>query len=199
MVRHTTDMASQAAGGRPEDSRSRYWSVLSCPRCAGLQILETNSTGKTPPRMIHVIPSSTEDVDVEHLPDDVRSYYRHAIRVLDAGVPDAAAVQLRRALEAAAAHHAIRTGSLINRIRGLIKAGLVTTQFGQVLDHVRIIGNIGAHASDERLDEERVRRALRFTTQVLRNLFEIPAQLEVIQRESSAPSDELPDQAAGDD
>jgi hypothetical protein len=43
-----------------------------------------------------------------------------------------------------------------------------------VLDHVRKLGNVGAHASDEIVDEA----SLRFTTQVLRDLFEVPAELE---------------------
>lgn len=37
---------------------------------------------------------------------------------------------------------------------------------------------MGAHASDARIGQEAAERAMRFTTQVLRNLFEIPAELE---------------------
>jgi hypothetical protein len=65
----------------------------------------------------------------------------------------------------------------------LIKAGLITKQFSEALHYIRNIGNVGAHATDEKLDEPTVRRALRFTTQALRNLFEIPAELEALQRE----------------
>jgi hypothetical protein len=43
-------------------------------------------------------------LDFVHLPTDVGEYYGDAIKVLRAGVPDAAAVQLRRTLEAAASH-----------------------------------------------------------------------------------------------
>lgn len=49
-----------------------------------------------------------------------------------------------------------------------------------MLDHVRQVGNVGAHAGDQAVDEETARLALRFTTQVLRNLFEIPAELKAL-------------------
>jgi hypothetical protein len=130
-------------------------------------------------------------VRVEHLPPDVEDYYRDAIRVLEAGVPDAAAVQLRRTLAAAAAHHGIDSGALVARIKELIKAGLITKDFGDLLDHIRKVGNVGAHAGDERVDEETARRALRFTTQVLRNLFEIPAELAALD-EGQQPSPDSP-------
>ncbi len=196
----STDSQTSGAGSAPGEGKTRWWTTLARPRCASVILMETNPPQEGRSRILQVIPRPREDLAVAHLPDDVEEYYRDAIRVLDAGVPDGAAVQLRRSLEAAAAHFDIRTGSLVNRIRGLIKAGLITTQFAQVLDHVRVIGNIGAHASDERLDEDRVRRALRFTTQVLRNLFEIPEELKQIQgagQPKPPPSDEI--EAAGDD
>jgi hypothetical protein len=162
-----------------DQAKVRYWSVLSCPRCCGFIALETNEPG-APPEIVTQFPEAGAEVNVEHLPPDVEGYYRDAIRVLEAGVPDAAAVQLRRTLEAAASHHGVKSGSLVERIKKLIKAGKITTEFGEVLDHIREVGNVGAHATDANVDEETARRALRFTTQVLRNLFETPAELRAI-------------------
>jgi hypothetical protein len=123
------------------------------------------------------VPEGDTHVNISDLPDDVESYFRDAVRVLQAGVPDAAAVQLRRTLEAAAEHFGIDSGTLGQRIKKLIDDGLITKQFGDVLGHIRKLGNLGAHATDERIDEPSARTALMFTTQVLRNLFEIPAEL----------------------
>ena len=44
-------------------------------------------------------------------------------------------------------------------------------------DATRVLEAVGAHVSD--VDEKTARRALQFTTQVLRNLFEIPPELAV--------------------
>lgn len=157
----------------------RLWSVVSCPRCGGAVLLETNSESEVPPRVRQAVPEDERiGAQVEHLPADVSKFYTDARRVLDAGVPDASAVQLRKTLEAAAAHFGINDGPLVARIEKLLEQGLITRQFGDVLDHVRKLGNVGAHASDEIVDEASANKALRFTTQVLRNLFEIPAELE---------------------
>ena len=65
----------------------------------------------------------------------------------------------------------------------MIKQGLVTKDFGDVLTHVRKIGNLGAHYTDETLTEAEVQRGLRFTTQFLRNLFEVPGELAQLSAE----------------
>jgi hypothetical protein len=141
-------------------------------------LLETNSENKTPPRIRQAFPEDERvGTQVEHLPPDVGRFYSDPQRVLDAGVPDASAVQLRKTLEAAAGHFGITDGPLVVRIEKLIEGGLITKQFGDVLDHVRKLGNVGAHASDEIVDEASAKKALGFTTQVLRNLFEIPTEL----------------------
>ncbi len=108
----------------------------------------------------------------------MKASFGTALTVLQAGVSDAAAVQLRRTLEAAAAHFGVAPYPLVKAIRALIDKGLVTASFGEVLGHIRELGNMGAHASDARIGQEAAERAMRFTTQVLRNLFEIPAELE---------------------
>lgn len=156
---------------------ARHWDVISCPRCGGLVLIEHHGPNVPQSNPDRVLPESSQAVDVDHLPDDVRAYYGDARRVLDAGVPDAAAVQLRKTLEAAAAHFGVDSGPLVQRIKKLIEQGLVTKTFGDVLHHVRVVGNTGAHASDVRVEEEAALRVMNFTTQVLRNLFEIPAEL----------------------
>lgn len=179
-----TNLESSAAGGA-----YTLWSVLACPRCTGGILLE-NSVPGAGDAILRVIPSGAVVDEISDLPDDVAAYYRAAVTVLQAGVPDAAAVQLRKTLEAAAAHHGIDRGNLVSRIRHLIAQGLITKDFGGVLDHVRQVGNVGAHAGEERVDDATARRALRFTTQVLRNLFEIPAELR---RLNPPPPDETVD------
>ena len=127
--------------------------------------------------------------EVDHLPDDVARFFADAVRVLDAGVPDAAAVQLRRTLEAAAAHKGIRNRTLVQSVQEMISEGLVTKDFGDVLTHVRKLGNLGAHYSDDVLSEAEVQRALRFTTQFLRNVFEVPGELEELKQAESEVDD----------
>jgi hypothetical protein len=51
------------------------------------------------------------------------------------------------------------------------------------------IANVGAHHGDERVDAETAGRALRFTTLLLQNLFEVPAELARIEAgDGAAPA-----------
>lgn len=165
--------------GQTAQGKSVMHTVLQCPDCARLTILQTVKNVNAQPSIVRVFPRDEDmKMDVKHLPEDVETYYQGARRVLDAGVPDAAAVQLRRTLEAAAAHFEVKNGVLVKRIETLIEQGLVTKQFGEAMHRIRAVGNVGAHASDERVDEETAEQALNFTTQLLRNLFEVPGELE---------------------
>ena len=83
------------------------------PTLWGAVLLETNSENETPPRIRQAFPEDERvGTQVEHLPPDVGRFYSDAQRVLDAGVPDASAVQLRKTLEAAAGHFGITDGPL---------------------------------------------------------------------------------------
>lgn len=152
-------------------------SVVQCPDCGCMTIIEHSGEGQAALE-IRAYPDS-DDLrhQITYLPEDVDQYYSDARRVLDAGVPDAAAVQLRRTLEAAAAHFDVRERNLVSSIKKLIEEGLVTRQFGAALDHIREVGNLGAHATDTRVDAITAQRVMNFTTLLLRNLFEVPGEL----------------------
>lgn len=174
------------------------WCALSCPRCGRVTLVELAMFADADPyasriddrsgvNVLRVVPSGEDaGVAVAHLPEDVQLFYTDALRVLQAGVPDAAAVQLRKTLEAAAAHKGIKERNLFASISKLVDEGYVTLDFKDVMTHIRKIGNSGAHYTDVRLTASEVERSLRFTTQVLRNLFEVPGELDELRREAEA-------------
>ncbi|MEX3647512.1 DUF4145 domain-containing protein [Mycolicibacterium porcinum] len=176
----------------------RTHTILACPDCAGLTVVETNGTVNpgTKNQILRVYPDADDATHgIRHLPNDVKQYFEGARRVLDAGVPDAAAVQLRKTLEAAAAHFGVSERNLMRSIERLIEDGLVTRQFGSALHHIRAVGNAGAHATDERVDDTKALQALGFTIQLLRNLFEVPGDLrEIAGDESSGDNSDGPAQ-----
>lgn len=177
-------------GIRSAARERRSWAVMACPRCAGLVSVEVTLPALTYSPDVDTIPTGADASEmrsvpegehrryqIDHLPEDVERFFSDALRVMEAGVPDAAAVQLRRTIEATAAHKGATGRTLVQRVQSMIDGGLVTRDFGEVLTHVRKLGNIGAHASDEQLTPEEIERALRFTTQFLRNVFEVPGEL----------------------
>ena len=182
-------LAHNTVAKRPPGQPERAWSLLSCPECGGAVAVEHNAPNTNPGREISVVPEGTLGTEIEGLPEQVSAYYADAVKVLQAGVPDAATVQLRRTLEAAAAVYEVQEKSLIKSIEKLIAQGHVTQSFGKALHHIRLLGNLGAHHSDERIDDAAARRALRFTTQLLRNLFEVPHELQILEQEAPASVD----------
>lgn len=165
----------------------REYSIVSCPECGGITVIETVPNVPVEKGSEPSDPNAANTI--QGMPENVERYYRDATRALRANIPDAAAVSLRRTLEAAAADNGADKGVLVKRIQRLIDEGHVTKSFGPVLHQIRQVGNVGAHAGDEMLDEGTVQRALRFTTALLRNLYEVPAELAAIEAESPA-SDE---------
>jgi hypothetical protein len=173
MVIKSQDIKNRVARGG-----SREWTWLACPRCGGAVSIETHAQAQ---RIVKVVPETgSSELVVNHLPSDVKEYYDNAQIVLSAGVPSSAAVELRRTLEAAAQHFEVSERTLVKSIKKLAEKGLITEGFTDVLGHIRKVGNVGAHASDQSLTHEEVNRALSFTTQVLRNLFEIPEELKLL-------------------
>ncbi|UUN27898.1 DUF4145 domain-containing protein [Streptomyces sp. FIT100] len=164
----------------------RFWAMLACPACGNAVLMKHEGPQSSARGVSLIVPTSKlGEPDIKHLPEDVERYYSDALRVLRVGVPDAAAVQLRRTLEAAAAHYDIKEKVLMKSIEKLINDGHVTQSFAPLLHHIRVVGNVGAHASDERVDQAMAERALRFTTQLLRNLFEVPGELRELAAEAN--------------
>lgn len=178
---------SVAVGGR------KQWSWLGCPRCGGAISVQTDIQYR---RILKVVPDEPSSaMKVNHLPADVEEYYTNAQTVLNAGVPSSAAVELRRTLEAAAHHQGVNEKTLVKDIEKLAEEGLITANFVGVLGHIRKVGNVGAHAGDQILTREEVEKAMTFTTQVLRNLFEMPKELELLGIPDS-PQDSQTEQGA---
>lgn len=177
------------------DQGSRAWAAFACPRCAGVSLVEldiVSSGGNDIGRNreiasnmdvaeIQSIPSTEyQRYHVDHLPKDVASFLSRSIRVLAAGVPDGAAAQLRKTLEAATAHRGIREATLVGSIEKLIEARMLTRDFGKAARYIHKLGNITGHYTDEPVSQQEAEQALRFIVEVLRNLFEVPGALEEI-------------------
>jgi len=172
----------------------RWHSVVQCPDCAGITVIEHTDDKMGGDLAFRSYPADREsELEVGHLPDEVGRFYGNAQRALSTGLPDSTAVELRRTIEAAAAHFGVKERVLADSIKELTKRGLVTKPFSDVLTHIRLVGNQGAHVADVPVPAEAAEQTLRFTTQLLRNLFEIPAELKQI---SAANDDTAPREQA---
>jgi len=82
------------------------------------------------------------------VPKKIGEYYQEASRIKNLA-PNAFAVQIRRSLEALCDDRGAKKGSLHNRLKALSNDGEIPSVLAEMTDVLRLIGNIGAHASEE--------------------------------------------------
>ncbi|MGH9320580.1 MAG: DUF4145 domain-containing protein [Vicinamibacteria bacterium] len=136
-------------------------------------VFEANpSTGS----FTRMLPGSVGEWDVDHVPGAVSGIWEEAVRVFGVAANASAVVACGRTLEAAADERQIDGNTLQQRIERMRDEGLITAEFRDAMDYVRLIRNVGAHAGDP-VSRESAEGTMRFTQQTLRLLFEVPAEL----------------------
>jgi Domain of unknown function (DUF4145) len=150
----------------------RSWYSAHCPACGGVVILEADEADA----VLSMHPESIGEWDVGHVPEAVQQIWNEAVKVYSVGANASAVVACGRALEAAADERNLTGGTLQERIDKMLTGGLVTAEFRDAMDYVRLIRNVGAHAGKE-VSHASAEGTMRFTQQTLRLLFEVPGEL----------------------
>jgi len=81
------------------------------------------------------------------VPERIRDIYDEASRI-EHTAPNAFAGQIRRALEAICSERGATKGTLVENIQELANRGEIPKTLVEASDLLRLIGNIGVHASD---------------------------------------------------
>ena len=124
-----------------------------------------------------MLPEATGEWQVAHLPQALAGIWDEAINVFRVQANASAVVQCGRVLEQAATERNIEGRTLQARITKMAAEGHITAEFSAVMDYVRLIRNVGAHAGRD-VSRESAEGTMRFTQQTLRLLFEVPGELK---------------------
>ena len=81
------------------------------------------------------------------VPKEISHIYEEAVRIKHIA-PNAFAVQIRRALEALCKDRKTKNQSLARQLKELSDKGEIPTTLSEASDILRLIGNVGAHASE---------------------------------------------------
>jgi Domain of unknown function (DUF4145) len=122
-------------------------------------------------------PRAIGEWDVSHLPAGVEVIWNEAVKAYRVGAYPSAVVACGRTLEQAALERNVEGRTLQQRIEKMRTDGLITTEFKDAMDYIRLIRNVGAHAGKE-VSRESAEGTMRFTQQTLRLLFEVPTELD---------------------
>ena len=82
------------------------------------------------------------------VPRGIAAIYEEAILIKELA-PNAFAVQIRRALEALVADKGVKKGTLQDQLNELAKNGDIPPNLARASDLLRVMGNVGAHASPQ--------------------------------------------------
>jgi Domain of unknown function (DUF4145) len=113
------------------------------------------------------------------IPGPIAGVFGEAATALAAACPRAAAVMARRTLEAIAADKGATKGTLAEQLAQLGNANVLQPTLAAWATEVRLVGNVGAHydpINEVTLDD--ARQVLAFAREVLRYVYELPAELE---------------------
>lgn len=109
---------------------------------------------------------------------------------LSARTSKAAAAMARRALQGVCIDKGAAKGRLVDQIKGLVKSGSLAGPLGEWADHVRLLGNVGAHPGDDGLDtvsKDEAEDVVRFLDELLRWTYEMPWELDQARQRHGQP------------
>jgi hypothetical protein len=115
------------------------------------------------------------------VPERVAKIYKEAARIKNLA-PNAFAVQIRRALEALCEDRGAQKGVLQKQLKELAERGEIPTKLAELTDVLRLVRNIGAHASDDEVKPWQVFTIDEFFRAVIEYVYVAPGKLDEYKR-----------------
>ena len=177
------------ADGNHEPTLIDRVSSLLCRHCnQAVVVVEEEWVGEQPKtkqksggimshRGIHWWPLPDANISGD-IPTSIAAVFSEASMSLAANCPRASAVMSRRTLEAVTVDKGETTGILAQRLTALGAKGVLHSTLSDWAKEIRLVGNAGAHFDPiETVTQEDAQQLLSFTRELLRYLYELPAEL----------------------
>ena len=116
------------------------------------------------------------------VPDLIKEIYQEA-SIIKNLAPNAFAVQIRRALEALCDDRGVKKGSLYDRLNELAKNNEIPPVLSEMSDVIRLIGNIGAHASSQNVKPGHVRSIDEFFKAIIEYVYVAPQKISQLKHQ----------------
>ena len=117
------------------------------------------------------------DLPLKGIPKTVSSCYSEAVRIKRIA-PNAFAVQIRRSLEALCDDRGAKEGPLQKRLLELVSKGEMPSILAEMTDVLRLLGNIGAHATDQAIKPGHVYMIDEFFRTIVEYVYVAPKKLK---------------------
>jgi HEPN domain-containing protein len=155
-------------------------SVTRCPSC-GEAIVARQDIGEDQFANLEWGPATRLWPKPEHelsdrIPPNIRATLKQARSTFQVGAYDACAVMCRRAIEELARHFSAGGRSLYDQLEELNNAYVIDENMLEWGHELRLEGNRGAHASDDRVSRDDAKDMLEFTETICNFVFVISQQ-----------------------
>jgi hypothetical protein len=111
------------------------------------------------------------------VPKIVSNIYNEALRIKNLA-PNAFAVQIRRALEALCEDRGAKSGTLQKMLNELSSKGEIPSTLMEATDLLRLLGNIGAHASEDTVQPWQVTTLDEFFRAIVEYVYVAPSKIK---------------------
>lgn len=115
------------------------------------------------------------------IPIEIRQVYAEA-KMISKLAPNAFAVQIRRALEYLCDDKKISGRNLNEQVKNMVEMGLVPPVLATMTNGLRILGNVGAHASSVEVEAKDVVLIDDFFKAILEYIYVAPGKIEVLRK-----------------
>jgi hypothetical protein len=182
---HTQRYLERTWGVDGKESEPSSWSmfVAVCHTCNQILLYENLGDQADPEdfsRCELVFPRPAYlDISV---PREIAAIYEEAVRIKEL-TPNAFAVQIRRALEALSVDKGIKKGSLQVQLNELSKNGDIPPNLAKASDLLRMLGNVGAHASEQSVHPLLANAMDEFFRAVIEYVYVAPKRLHQFQNQ----------------
>jgi hypothetical protein len=120
------------------------------------------------------------------VPEGVRQSYDEAVKCENAKAYLAAAVMVRRALEAITKEHDPSARTLHAGLKEMVSRGLVGQELAEWANELRVIGNHGAHPTKETIERLDAVEAIDFLQAMLEILYDLRPKFDRMRARRSA-------------
>jgi Domain of unknown function (DUF4145) len=120
------------------------------------------------------------------LPEIVRESYEEAVKCENSKAYLAAVVMVRRALEAVTKEYEPTARTLHAGIRAMLARGIISQELSDWGNQLRVIGNLGAHATSEKIDRQDAIEAIDFLQAMLEILYDLRPKFDKMRARRAA-------------
>ena len=184
--------------GAPEDGPREKAVFGHCAACYRPALLHFSGTGGCDQWNEEIFefdaqlyPAATQLLD-SALPLRVHESYREALQCVSAKAWLAAAVMVRRTLEAIGQEFDPTTRRLFDGLAAMRKSGIISEELWNWGEQLRFLGNTGAHPTGDRVSADDAKDALDFLNAIIHNIYVLRPRFKTMLARRSGPGAAAP-------